>query len=359
MSGRSRRVCQWATALCTTMMASCAARDRLPAGSVASAWQQREQGETPPASTYSEPAATDLRRSGRTTAPSESAIATVNGRPISRRRFDELLLPSHGVAVLEQLVGLEATAMVAEKRGLTVSPVDVDREYDRALRRLANPLSSVAPEAFDRVTAERLLEAVLSNRNLSREEFDIVTRRNAYLRKIVESDQVFTEDQLRRECERLYGKRVQVRHIQLATLTDVEQVKDRLARGEDFGELAMRYSAHSSSAKAGGRLDPFSAEDEDVPALLRQVAFSLQSGEVSSAVRVGEWYHLIMLEKLLEAEDVEFSRVRELVEHRLRERVTEPAMFDLFEKLFRQATIEVHDPLLGQAFDARHSGRTR
>jgi foldase protein PrsA len=341
------------------MMAGCAARDRQPADSVASAWRQQEQGKTPLANTYRERAATDVRRSGRTAAPSESPIATVNGRPISRRHFDELLLRSHGVAVLEQLVGLEATATAAEERGLTVSPLDVDQEYERALRRLANPLSSVTSEALDRVTAERLLDTVLSSRNVSREEFDIVTRRNAYLRKIVESEQVFTEDELRREYERLYGQRVQVRHIQLATLADVEQVKDRLARGEDFGELATRYSAHRSSAKAGGRLDPFSAEDEDVPALLRQVAFSLQPGEVSSAVRVGEWYHLIMLESQLEAEDVEFGRVRELVEHRLRERVTEPAMFDLFEKLFRQATIEVHDPLLGQAFDARHSGRTR
>jgi parvulin-like peptidyl-prolyl isomerase len=287
------------------------------------------------------------------------AVATVNGREIPRARLTSLLLRSHGILVLEQLIGLETAEAAATARGLTVTQADVDREYDRALRRLGDPLSSVTPQDSDRQSAERLLEAVLAQRRVSREEFDLIMRRNAYLRKIVESRQVFTEEQVRQEFQRNYGKRVQVRHIQLATLREVEQVKERLAGGEDFGELATRYSANTASAKEGGLLAPFSEEDETVPSLFRRVAFALGEGGVSDALRVDEWYHLIKLEKVIPSEDVAYERVREEVVRSLRERVTEPAMFELFAELFDGATIEIHDAALRESFLEKHSDRGR
>ena len=133
-------------------------------------------------------------------------------------------------------------------------------------------------------------------------------------------------------------------------------MQDRLAAGEDFADLASRYSVNTTSARKQGLLDPFSAADEEIPAALRQAAFALQPGQVSNVVRVGEWYHLLKLDRVLPAEPRDFDQVRGELEHDLRDRVNEAAMRELHEKLFQQATIDVRDPAVRPAF-GRKRGR--
>ncbi len=356
---RHHRLKWWATILCASTFGGCTARDRTPGESIATAWQRSDRITTRPAETDLHPTV-----EGEVISPGGSqtlgaAIATVNNRPIPRRRLVELLLQSHGAAVLEQLIGLETAAMAAAESGVIITGVDVGREYDRALQKLAGPLSSLTPAPLVRQEAERLLETVLLERGVAREEFNLIMQRNAYLRKIVEAGTVIADRQLREEFNRLYGRRAQVRHIQLATLGELEHVKARLAAGEDFGKLAHRYSANVASARVGGLLDPFSAEDDSAPPLFREVAFSLDPDEVSSAVRVGEWYHLIKVERVFPAEEHDFESVRLELERSLRERIAEPAMYELFENLFEQANIEIHDPALRTAFQRKHPGRAR
>jgi parvulin-like peptidyl-prolyl isomerase len=336
----------------------CAAPGTPPDRSVAAAWESRQQEATSVGEPERAQPVAPPSRASASAARGEPAIATVDGRPIPRSRVVDTLLRWHGANVLEQLIALETAEAAATKQGLTITQADVDREYERALRRVVDPLSSVTPKSFDHEAAERLLEAVLAQRNISRGQFDLIMRRNAHVRKIVESQQAFTEEQLQQEFQRLYGKRVRVRHIQLAALREVEQVKERLAQGDDFGELAARFSANTASAQANGSLDPLSVEDDRLPELFRQTAFALGEGEVSSAVRIGEWYHLIKLEEILPPQEADFDRVRDGLARSLRDRVTEPAMFEMFEKLFEQATIRILDPVLKEAFDKRHPGRT-
>jgi hypothetical protein len=283
----------------------------------------------------------------------DTPIAFVDGQPIARDRVVDLLLRSRGAGVLEQLMGLELAARSATEKGLSVTQSDVDFEFDLALRRLSDPLSPLTSDAFDRAAAEGLLDSVLAERNISREEFLVTLRRNAYLRKIVQSEQKITEDQVRAEFNRRFGERVQVRHIQLASAAEAGRVQDRLMAAEDFGDLASRYSANSASARRQGLLDPFSADDEEIPAAFRQTAFALQPGQVSSIVRVGEWYHLLRLERVLPREERDFEAVRGELERAVRDRVSEARMRELFDKLFKDATIDVRDPSLREAVEQR------
>lgn len=341
------------------LVTGCAASGQSGTRSVASAWRRHDRQTSTPTQVQEDLRATDWGSSGPTSAPNGPNVATVNGRPILRHDLIDLLLRTHGVAVLEQLIGLELAVAAAAEKGLGVNQADVDREYDQTLRRLADPLSPVASGPFDRRAAEQLLDTVLSQRNVSREEYNLIMRRNAYLRKIAEVELVLTVEQLRQEYQRLYNERARVRHIQLATLAEVERVMERLASGEDFGELARRYSANKSSASKQGLLDPFFASDENVPALLRQVSFSLKAGEVSDAVRIGEWYHLIKLVALLPPKTVAFEEVRTDLKQSLRERLTDSATFGVFEKLFRHATIDIYDPWLRLGFEKKYSDRNR
>lgn len=280
-------------------------------------------------------------------------LATVNGQPITRAGVVDLLLKSHGAAVLEQLINLRLAQDAAHRKGVEITAEDLEAERDRTLRRLADPFSAAASGTFDRDAAERLLDTVLLERNMSREMFDVLTRRNAYLRKIVAANEVVTEAQLRDEFERVYGRRVEVRHIQLATAAEVGRVRERLERGESFGSLAHRYSAHTASATKQGLMAPFTESDTRVPALFRKTAFSLRKGEVSDAIRTGEWYHLLKVEKFLPRDAREFEEVRRELETILRERHAEPKMRELLEDLYRNASIDILDQSLSRVMRSR------
>ncbi|MCH7704008.1 MAG: peptidyl-prolyl cis-trans isomerase [Planctomycetes bacterium] len=284
-------------------------------------------------------------------------IATVDGRPIHRRRVVDLLLRAHGVGVLEQLVVLETAERLAWSLGFDVSQSDVDEEYDRALRRLVDPVSANPGGAFDRAEAARLLDAILSDRNISMEEYRLVIRRNSYLRKLVHADVVITDEDLAEEMSRTYGKRIVVRHIQLASSGAAARVRARLAAGEGFEALSRTESVNTTTAALGGLLEPFSAAHAEVPRALRDAAFALVPGEVSPPIRVGQWYHILTLERSIDPVAVDLDDVREELVASLRDRRAEPAMRTLFEKLLEEAKIEIHDPVLREAFQEKHPNR--
>jgi foldase protein PrsA len=345
--------------VCSLVCVTCTPRGAVAPGSVSGAWQDRRQPEERVTGESSRAASIQAAAGTRAMPSERDPIANVNGHPIARHRVVNLLLQAQGVGVLEQLVVLDEAERRAADRGLTITQAEIQAEYDRALRRLVAPLSSVTTGSFDREAAERTLEVVLADRNISREEFMLGMRRHAYLRRLVEAERSFSEQDIRAEYERTYGRRVQVRHIQLGTPRQVSQVRQQFAAGGDFAELARDYSANQLSAELGGLLEPFSAQQEELPTLFRQTAFGLEPGEVSETIRIGEWYHILKLEKAMPAEDPGLDRVRDALERRLRERTSEPAMQALYERLFRDAVIEIHDPVLRRAFDRTHPDRQR
>lgn len=283
-------------------------------------------------------------------------IVTVSGNPISRGRLINLMLRSAGPGVLEQLVVLDEAERAAARQGLYVSEHEVKEEYEQALRMLTDPLAPVTTGDFDMEAAERALRRVLADRNVSHEEFMLGMRRRACLRKLVESQMQFTDQQLRGEMARLYGKRVRVRHIQLAIPRHVQRVKSQLDRGANFAQLAEQHSANLLSAAEGGLLQPFSMHDEGVPEAFRRAAFGLEPGQVSRPIRIGEWFHLIMLEETLPARHRKFEQAREELTASLRERTLESAIQKKYESLLRNARITIHDPVLRSAYEENGPG---
>jgi parvulin-like peptidyl-prolyl isomerase len=198
------------------------------------------------------------------------------------------------------------------------------------------------------------LASILSERNISREEFDIILQRNAYLRKIVQSEESFTEVELRDEYDRACGERVRVRHIQLATAREVARVQERLDAGVPFAHLARENNANEFSAAADGLLEPFARSEDRIPIALRDAAFSLSPGEVSPPIREGAWFHLIRLEERVAVESVDFDQIKEALIERLRARNSDQRMYERYEQLFRAAAVAIHDPVLREAYFLAH-----
>ncbi len=97
--------------------------------------------------------------------------------------------------------------------------------------------------------------------------------------------------------------RAEVRYVTLTrapTATDtamardrVEDLRTRLAEGEDFEEVAREESADQATAEAGGNLGTLTRGEGAVPGAVEAAVFSLPVGEVSDPVESGQGFHLI------------------------------------------------------------------
>jgi len=320
---------------------------------VSAAWERRDRG-AEAAPVYRQ-RAVEIKQ--KTTPDTGDAIVRVNGRPISRNRLFDLLIQSRGAEVVEQLIAYESAMALAQEKGLSINDSDVAYERRLAAERVWNPLAPFTTEPLDDQAAQALLQSVLDSKNISPAEFDLVLRRNALLRKIVEHDEAFSEAQYEEEFQRAYGERVRVRHIQLATPAEVARIQEQLDAGVSFESLASKYSANQASARNGGLLEPFARNDDELPEIFRQTAFALKPGDVSGAVRAGAWYHLIRVESRIPPEPHKLEDVRDTLTERLRRRLGEAAMFRLYERLLREARIEFFDPALRDAYRERSKAR--
>ncbi len=319
--------------------------------SMGHAWREQVRSESRPDGATAETEPVGEGGASQTVRP--VPVATVNGRPIARDRLVDLTLRACGARVLEQLAVLELAEQLAAEQGITVTSADDDREYETSLRLLVDPLSSVTPERFDRDEAERVLAAVLARRSVSHEEFRLGVRLNACLRRIAESELTITEDQLADEFDRRYGRKARVRHIQLPTPGAAERSAERLTNGEEFSTVAARESANEASASVGGLLEPFSAGDEGVPVLMREVAFGLEPGEVSDPIRLGDWYHLVQLVEFIPPQPVDRDLIRDDLERGVKLRLAEPVMQDLYTAIWEQADLRIYDPVVRELFEGK------
>ena len=288
-------------------------------------------------------------------AESDEALAWINGRRIRRATFDKMLLESHGLAVLEQLIALQLVKDRAMRDGITITEADVQAEYDRSLGELARTVAHEDDPARLKDIGEQVLQDFLREKNFSLAEYRISVERNAYLRIMVQADVTVSDEQVREEFERRFGRKALVRHIVLPDLGAVAAVRRQLESGVDFAELARSYSVHSISGSAGGLLPPFARGDAQVPGLLREIAFGLEPGGLSSAVNIDGRYHLVRLERFIEADDDTLTpSLASELRMALQGRQSRQAMQDLERQLVDQADIQIEEEVLRQQFMTKH-----
>lgn len=278
------------------------------------------------------------------------ALVIVNGRPIARQQVMDLLLEAHGLAIMQQLIVLELARAETQARGLSVSGADIDAELNDALQKL---VAGAAPGAALSEQAKRqALERVLEDKGLSMAEFMIGMERNAHLRKIVEGELTIADDDLRVEFGRVYGARLRARQIVLRDATGVREALAALAANEDFAAVARRLSSDPLSAAAGGELPPFTSDDAEVPAAVREAAFGLADGTVSPAIRSDDRYYIVKVESRIPPENVRFEDVREALTASVKSRMLPKRMSGLASELFRKANIRVLHPKLREQYEA-------
>lgn len=293
---------------------------------------------------------TSTNVSGAANLEDSPVMALVNGKPIYMHQLYDVLVRGQGLAMGQQLIVTEIVKQEADRNNVALEPQDIEREHQRML---ADTFSTVE-EPQQR---ERLLAQFLQEKQMPRVTWDMAVERNALLRKMVLPRLNVTDESLQREYTEHFGRRVQVRHIEVESLNEAQRMLNMLMDGEDFVELVRKYSKNPSAAN-GGLLPPISAASELPPAML-QVAMALsQEGQISSPVKVGYAFHILRLEKIIPAKNVSFEDARVALEDLVRQKMATHAQQQLLVELMRQAKYEYVDELIKQ-LDAADKNRLR
>lgn len=242
--------------------------------------------------------------------PPHDVMAIVNGVDISRQTLVQACVERHGEDVLESLVNKRLIEHHCNKRGVNVTPADIDAEIDRMAKRF-------------KLGRDQWLELLQNQRGVDVTEYkrDILWPTLA-LRKLAADQVQPTADELQKAYETRFGPAVRARLIVVSDAAKAEKLRRQaVARPDDFARLAMKESQDVNSASIGGLIQPIRLHAGEP--LVERAAFSLKPGEVSQVVSAGQQHVILKCEGRVPARNVPMEQVRgelteALVEHKLR-----------------------------------------
>lgn len=124
-----------------------------------------------------------------------------------------------------------------------------------------------------------------------------------------------------------------------AVRLEAEEIRRRIAQGEDFAALARAHSDDAGSAAVGGDLGYFERGatvpllDEPLfPPAFEEAVFAMEEGEISAPVRSREGFHIIRLEDVKDAGVASFEDVRDQVVADMRSTRAEQRFYEQAEQ---------------------------
>jgi len=94
-----------------------------------------------------------------------------------------------------------------------------------------------------------------------------------------------------------------------AALETMIEIKNKIAAGEDFADLAAEYSADRGSASNGGELQRM-AFDGGLPVNMRDEAYSMEVGQISDVIETPFGFHIVRVLERFPTETVDEARER-------------------------------------------------
>ncbi|MBT9259610.1 MAG: peptidylprolyl isomerase [Clostridiales bacterium] len=263
-------------------------------------------------------------------------VARVNGEAITRDAFYEELVAQAGPAVLDRMVTDLLVRQEARKKGVTVSPQEVDRQIEEMAAQFPSE------EAFHQALALYGYTEASLRRQLET---------NLLVKAILEPQVEVTEEDLKAYFEERKDRynqpeKVKVRHILVDDEKTAQEVREKLLQGEDFAQVAEAYSKDGGSAAQGGDLG-WIVRGQMVPEF-EEAAFSLPVGEISQPVESYYGWHIIQVEDRQEGREVSFEDVKEQVKQDYIDEQIVQMSGPWLENLRRSADIDDRLRLLGR-----------
>ncbi len=260
------------------------------------------------------------------------AVATVNGQPVSRSTFDTRLEQSPmGRQVLQQLVQETLIEQYAKNNNITVSDAEVDARENQIK---AN---------FPTGSWDEMLKA----RGLTETDVRSALREQLVLDKALAKDVTITPAQIQdyfNKNRATYDKPEQVsaRHILVPNLALANQIEADLKAGQNFTDLAKKYSTDPGSKDKGGDLGMFPRGRMVAP--FDKYAFSAPIGAISPPIKSPFGFHIIQVESRTPGQKATLASATPQITDALRQQQEAPLIQPFLQGLQQKATIVVNDP---------------
>jgi peptidyl-prolyl cis-trans isomerase C len=288
-------------------------------------------------------------------------VAVVNGVTISKDTYDRELdffvrraapggqqIPDVQMAqmkneVLESLIDRELLFQETKKKGIQVKSEAVSEQLQKIQQRYPNK------EEFKKL---------LSNMGLTESDVQAQIERGMAIQQLIDkevTEKIKVSDE---ETKAFYDKnpqlfqqpeQIKASHILIKVQADapadqkaearkkIEDVQQKVKKGEDFATLAKTYSEGPSGPK-GGDLGYFRRGQMVKP--FEEAAFSLKPDETSEIVETQFGYHLIKVNDKKPAKKMTYAEVKDRLNEHLKKQKTDAEANAYIETLRKDAKIE-------------------
>jgi peptidyl-prolyl cis-trans isomerase SurA len=247
--------------------------------------------------------------------------------------------------ILDQLIDQKLTDQELKKHSITVS----ERELDRTIERIKE-MAAITDEE---------LRAELAAQGLTMTEYRERTKEQLLRRKLinreVRSKIVITQEDVKAYYNSQLGayagdKRYHLRNIIMSVspsasdsqrqsvFTEMEKVLEKLKQGEEFVELAKRYS-QSSLASEGGDLGFFQLDE--ISPLLRPEIEKLHTGEFTPVIDTEMGYQIFFVEEIVEKPGKSLEDATPEITEKLYTQIVDRKYQDWLENLRNRSYIKI------------------
>jgi peptidyl-prolyl cis-trans isomerase C len=255
-----------------------------------------------------------------------------------------------------------------KENGKVLATIDNDKitmeEFNRELDKIPmNMKMAVATESGKKSFLDNLIIKALLLREASKDKIedekefqarllDIKTQLliESLLKKKITSDTRLSDEDIKKYYETnkdkfKKGKEINTRHILLKTEEEAKQIREKLQSGEDFIELAKKYSIEPNAKTTGGEIG-FHPQGALLPEY-EEAAFKLTKvGQVSGIVKSQYGYHIIRLEGTKPPSFVAFDEVKDFIKQQMLQEKQKEFVEKYIEELKKNAKITINENLL-------------
>jgi parvulin-like peptidyl-prolyl isomerase len=275
-------------------------------------------------------------------------VASIDGEPITQSEL-ELYVREHGASavpvrdVLSALVTEKLLDKEVKARSIRIRSEDVDQYIAGVKMR-----RGLDDAEFERALRERGLTVERYRKDVQAE-----LEKSELINREIRGRVTVSPEEMRRHYDThlddySLAERVRIRMIMIpvpanASPDEVAQAEmvirvlhARILAGEDFAELARRYSG-GPGAQDGGYLGVFERGQMVEP--LEEVAFRLKAGTFSDPIRSAGGFHLLKVEE----REGSVQQPFEAVADRIRDELYEDALQRRYERWIKEDLREAHD----------------